>query len=166
MSIYTDEKGYKRHSNLVHRQKVYEQIYKKNRHKYPLPFSEYVVHHKDGNKENNNIENLEILTPEEHDAVHGLNKYYSNSISYPKRNHSKSYKKRNIFSNFFIFHLIALIIFWAILFFIIVKIFNLNYYFAFVSGFLSAGFASIIVMIVIYLFLASWWVEGIRKSLH
>ncbi len=75
MPTYTDKKGYKRHSNLVHREKAYEQIYKKNRDRYPLPFSEYVVHHKDGNKQNNEIDNLDILTPDEHEGFH--NESYS-----------------------------------------------------------------------------------------
>jgi len=32
--------------------------------------AEEVVHHKDGNKENNHISNLELLTAEEHNALH------------------------------------------------------------------------------------------------
>ncbi len=87
MSTYTDNNGYERHSNLVHRQKAYEQIYKKNRHKYTRPFSEYVIHHKDGNKRNNNIENLEILLPEEHERIHNI------------KNGQHSYLGGQIFSN-------------------------------------------------------------------
>lgn len=35
---------------------------------------DYIVHHKDGNKQNNSIENLQILTESEHQKLHSLNK--------------------------------------------------------------------------------------------
>lgn len=76
MPTYIDKNGYERHSSLVHREKAYEQIYKNNRDKYPLPFSEYVIHHKDENKKNNNIDNLEILTPEEHERKHRKHSFW------------------------------------------------------------------------------------------
>lgn len=65
---YRDKRGYERtkNSNLWHRKVAYHKIYLKNRSKYPLPFSEYEVHHKDGDKTNNHPDNLEILSPEEH----------------------------------------------------------------------------------------------------
>jgi len=69
---YTDDNGYERFSNLVHRQVAYKEIYLKNRKKYPLPFGKYQIHHIDGYKQNNNVSNLQILTREEHRAVHGL----------------------------------------------------------------------------------------------
>ena len=76
-----DENGYKRgklkHSDLIHRQIAYKEIYLKNRENYPLPFSEYVVHHKDENKKNNDVSNLQILTPPEHEDIHGINDYSS-----------------------------------------------------------------------------------------
>lgn len=72
--IKTDDRGYKRgkisHSDLIHRQVAYNEIYLKNREDYPLPFEKYVVHHKDGNKQNNKVSNLKILTKEEHEATH------------------------------------------------------------------------------------------------
>lgn len=72
-----DKRGYEikkpKHSNLAHRQIAYEKIYLKNRKKYPLPFSKYIVHHKDGDKKNNKIENLEILVPKEHENKHKKN---------------------------------------------------------------------------------------------
>jgi len=70
MPTYEDERGYIRHSNLVSRGKAKEQIWEKNRDKYPLPFTEYVVHHKDGDKKNNKIENLQLMTPKEHNELH------------------------------------------------------------------------------------------------
>ena len=69
MYSYIDDRGYE-HSDLVSRQLAYKYIYRKNRHKYPLRFSEYVVHHIDGNKRNNHISNLMVLTPEEHAKIH------------------------------------------------------------------------------------------------
>lgn len=75
---YIDENGYEReepvHSNLIHRKKAYTQIYLKNRDRYKLPFSEYVIHHIDGNKRNNKISNLMIMLPEEHEKLHGFAK--------------------------------------------------------------------------------------------
>lgn len=73
---YTDNNGYLRgeltHSDLIHRQKAYRNIYLKHREKYPLPFKKYVVHHINSNKKDNRISNLQILTPEEHEKIHDI----------------------------------------------------------------------------------------------
>ena len=73
---YIDKDGYRRnsieHSNLIHRNIAYHQIYLRNRDKYPLPFSKYQVHHKDKNKLNNEVSNLQLVTKEEHEEIHGL----------------------------------------------------------------------------------------------
>lgn len=73
---YVDENGYERgsinHSDLLHRQIAYNEIYLQNKDMYPLPFSKYVVHHIDGDKRNNNISNLIIVTQEEHEKLHGI----------------------------------------------------------------------------------------------
>lgn len=70
-----DINGYKREgtnrgSDLIHRQVAYKEIYLKNKEEYPMPFRKYVVHHKDGNKLNNDVSNLQILTKEEHYYLH------------------------------------------------------------------------------------------------
>lgn len=69
-----DKNGYKRgkikHSDLIHRQIAYEYIYLKHREEYPLPFSKYEVHHKDMNKLNNDVSNLQIVTPKQHSKIH------------------------------------------------------------------------------------------------
>lgn len=71
-----DERGYLRgnpeHSDLISRQIAFEKIYQPNRNKYPLPFTKYVVHHKDRDKLNNSQRNLDIVTPKEHNKIHYL----------------------------------------------------------------------------------------------
>ena len=57
---------------VFHRWYARKHIYYKNREKYPLHFTEYEVHHKDHNKRNNGLDNLEILTREEHKRRHNL----------------------------------------------------------------------------------------------
>ncbi|PIN91630.1 hypothetical protein COU61_02070 [Candidatus Pacearchaeota archaeon CG10_big_fil_rev_8_21_14_0_10_35_13] len=73
MADYKDTWGYDRnHTNSVHRHRAYHHIYLKNRKKYPLPFEAYEVHHIDGDKNNNRMDNLAILTPEQHDEAHRI----------------------------------------------------------------------------------------------
>lgn len=95
---YIDENGYERgyinHSDLIHRQIAYKEIYLKNREKYPLPFSSYVVHHKDEDKRNNLPSNLQLVTKEQHNKIHGI----------------KNYPKNNFFLNFFIFHMLCYVV--------------------------------------------------------
>lgn len=76
MEISIDKNGYERgnYSDLIHRQKAYRNTYLKNRDKYPLPFSMYIVHHIDKDKRNNKIANLQLVTKEEHDRIHGITK--------------------------------------------------------------------------------------------
>lgn len=67
------DNGYLRYADsgiLVHRDIAYIHIYLKNRDIYPMEFYRYVVHHKDGNKLNNKINNLEILTKKQHCSEH------------------------------------------------------------------------------------------------
>lgn len=96
MGQYTDEDGYLRDtvengfSTLIHRQKAYRNIYLKNRDKYPLPFEYYVVHHIDGDKKNNRLYNLEIMLPEEHEAIHGLSSPFYSEVFYGGINLGKS----------------------------------------------------------------------------
>ena len=75
-NTYIDDKGYLRYKGsnyLVHRDVAYEEIYRLNtEEEYPLPFREYQVHHIDGNKLNNDYNNLEILTRDEHMEKHNL----------------------------------------------------------------------------------------------
>lgn len=71
--MFIDILGYYRYSDdnkLVHRDIAYNEIYLKNKNEYPLNFSEYVVHHKDRNKLNYDVSNLQILALEEHNNIH------------------------------------------------------------------------------------------------
>jgi len=72
-----DKNGYIRgnpeHSDLISRQIAYEKIYKKSgADKYPLRFREYVVHHRDQDKHNNGVNNLDLVTQEDHKEIHKL----------------------------------------------------------------------------------------------
>ena len=71
-SVYVDDNGYERngYGRLIHRKVAFENDYKKG--SYPKKFREYDVHHKDRNKKNNSLGNLQILTKKEHRAKHGL----------------------------------------------------------------------------------------------
>lgn len=71
---YVDDMGYLRDSygKLIHRKIAFQKIYQKNRRDYSLPFKEYIIHHRDGDKLNNKISNLQIMTQEEHQREHGL----------------------------------------------------------------------------------------------
>lgn len=81
-----DKYGYERkHSNLWSRKIAYHKLYLKHRGDFPLPFGEYEVHHIDGDKTNNKLENLAILTPEQHIDIHLLvPKIMEDSVSYEK----------------------------------------------------------------------------------
>jgi len=75
MTMYIDKNGYYRFSSndrLVHRERAYHEIYLLDRWKYPLPFSFYQVHHRDGNKLNNDPSNLELLIKFDHEYRHGI----------------------------------------------------------------------------------------------
>jgi septal ring factor EnvC (AmiA/AmiB activator) len=70
---YLDERGYKRYKKdgkLVHRDIAFLEVYRKSRHSFPKRFSEYDVHHMDGNKLNNLPSNLSLKPRETHKLTH------------------------------------------------------------------------------------------------
>jgi hypothetical protein len=67
---YIEGKSNGNHSSLSHRKVAYEEIYRKNRSKYPGRFRDYIVHHIDHDKRHNAVANLALLTKEEHDMAH------------------------------------------------------------------------------------------------
>lgn len=70
VETYIDPKGYRRFcdsNKSVHRWVAYKYIYKVN--KYKLRFSNYQVHHIDGDKLNNNSDNLILLTNSQHNKI-------------------------------------------------------------------------------------------------
>lgn len=79
-TINIDNRGYERNglNELVHRNIAYEYIYKEGymSGEFTERFRCYDVHHIDGNKRNNSIENLQILTREEHEKIHKHHRTY------------------------------------------------------------------------------------------
>ena len=69
-----DGRGYWRdkEGNLIHREKAYNKIYLKKVGAYPFPFSKYIIHHIDGDKSNNKLKNLAILTQDHHRYAHNI----------------------------------------------------------------------------------------------
>jgi len=82
---YIDRNGYriwKSSNKSVHRTRAFNKIYLKDRKKYPLKFTEYQVHHKDKDKLNNRLENLEILEKREHEKKHNIERHEYKDIRY------------------------------------------------------------------------------------
>ena len=91
-TCYVDDKGYlrdKKDDRLVHRTIAYFELYKDS--SLTRPFSEYVVHHKDKNKMNDRIDNLEVLPEEIHEYKHS----------------KKLEPKRVVFNDFFVLKIAA-----------------------------------------------------------
>jgi len=80
--VFVDENGYYRYvdtQRLVHRELAYRYLY--NNKDYPLPFKKYFVHHKDSDKKNNNIDNLEIITKKKHSEIHNFDSHSDRAVS-------------------------------------------------------------------------------------
>ena len=98
---YVDGRGYMRFidsDRLVSRWVARKEIYVNNRRKYPLKFESYIVHHKDGDKLNNDVDNLEILKRAEHENNHGI------------------FNDKEQFKKFVIYAIIILVIVWGTVF--------------------------------------------------
>jgi len=99
---YIDEQGYQRYNEtnrLVHRTIAWKYIYSANRTKYPLRFSEYQVHHIDGDKRNNKWNNLELVTEDEHEEKQGykFNGYHCKKDGEPNYGYNmKPYQGKRI----------------------------------------------------------------------
>jgi hypothetical protein len=51
---------------------AYKNIFLKDKEYYPLSFGEYDIHHKDRDKDNKEISNLDIITRDEHEQIYNL----------------------------------------------------------------------------------------------
>jgi len=71
-TCFVDNNGYlrwKSKNRLCHRDIAYSHVYEGG--SYPKRFSDYDIHHKDGNKFNNNPDNIDIVSRDAHDLEHG-----------------------------------------------------------------------------------------------
>ncbi len=105
-----------KHSNLVHKQVAYREIYLKNKAKYPLPFSKYLVHHIDGDKQNNHVSNLQIVTREEHEKIHGIASTKINKNGYREINLKDPnfwYSKKGTFTIILVTLVLATMLIWV-----------------------------------------------------
>lgn len=94
---FINKNGYSegnQHSDLISRKVAYEQIYLKNRDKYPLRFSQYIIHHINGEKLNNSITNLYICTTQEHNQIH--DEQIKNKKRFKSSNEINSFLKSRI----------------------------------------------------------------------
>lgn len=84
LKLYIDSDGYATYKFNYKRHKVHRVVYEY----FGLNFNpKYHVHHKDGNKLNNFIDNLECVSPSEHNKIHH------------KDNTFKNYKRGYVLSN-------------------------------------------------------------------
>jgi hypothetical protein len=82
VKCYVDNNGYlrwKSNNKLCHRDIAFENIFKGG--SYTSQFSFYDIHHQDGNKFNNNPDNLRVIIREEHEVEHGK-VIYANGTKY------------------------------------------------------------------------------------
>jgi len=68
MRSYQEEIQYDDVSFVV----AYKNIFLKDKEYYPLSFGEYDIHHKDRDKDNKEISNLDIITRDEHEQIYNL----------------------------------------------------------------------------------------------
>ena len=83
------------HSYLIHRQIAYKEIYLKNRDKFPLRFRQYVIHHKDRDKHNNGVRNLDIVTRKDHEDIHKLGLHDKEALDRYRDRIKKEKKREN-----------------------------------------------------------------------
>ena len=90
---YIDDNGYRRFSDshrLVHRWVVKQSGQRLTVYHH--------VHHRDHNKLNNDISNLQVVTPEEHERIHGreFNNSYTSNYRYGRSSNTRTFDDYDI----------------------------------------------------------------------
>jgi len=162
---YVDKNGYSRgklkHSDLIHRQVAYKEIYLKRREEYPKPFSFYQVHHIDNDKQNNDVTNLMVLSKEDHEKIHGISKSDINENEIIHDNWENKKYKSNVEGDFslirlligsnftnILLNLFKLSLFFGV-FFLLVSVFFEKAVLIHISSFFFVVFVLLLILIII-----------------
>lgn len=101
-TIYLDSDGYYRISSSIegNRSKLLHRVIWENYYKATL-LKQAHIHHKNGDKKDNRIENLELISPAEHNKLHftgkkqGINHKLTNSKSKKSTGYFRVYKQKS-----------------------------------------------------------------------
>ena len=94
MKLFQNKFGYEMINDNGYIKPLHRFVYESEYGEIPIG---YEIHHKDGNKQNNNIENLVAIPKEEHEAIHGFKrKDFANLKKTGKKKWSLLYKNKSL----------------------------------------------------------------------